>query len=54
MLLYGMWLNSDNGSGKLANLGKFSFLRLVAETLRLVKRERDKKGVTYTRKDMIR
>lgn len=38
MLSSGMWLNSENGSGKLTNPGKRFILNMALETLRRVNR----------------
>lgn len=51
----GSWMGSGEGaSGKLKNLGKSFFLRLAANSVHKVNAQRDKDGITYARKDMVR
>ena len=45
---------SSEGSGKLKNPGKLFFLRLAAQSVRKVNSMRDRDGLTYARKAMIR
>lgn len=51
----GAWMGSGSGaSGKLRNPGKAFFLKLAAKAVREVNAQRDKNGVSYARKAMIR
>ena len=51
----GEWMNSACGSsGKLKNPGKHFFLRLAAESVREVNAQKDKNGLSYARKAMMR
>ena len=44
----------EGSSGKLRNLGKNVFLQLAADAVREVNAGRDKDGLSYARKAMIR
>ncbi|CDF38688.1 unnamed protein product [Chondrus crispus] len=51
----GSWMGSGPGaSGKLKNPGKGFFLKLAANAVREVNNQRDKNGVSFARKSMIR
>ena len=50
MIREGKWKDS---SGKIANPGKSFFLKLAADAVRDVNRQRDGDGLTYARKAMI-
>lgn len=47
------WVDWKSGSGKLPNPGKKFYLKLAADVIREVENERDKDGVSFTRKAMI-
>lgn len=47
------WVDWKAGSGKLANPGKRFYLKLAADVIKEVDNERDKNGVSFTRKAMI-
>lgn len=49
-----MWTSPHTGSGKLLNLGKRFFLKLTADITRDIGSKRDKEGLNYCRKAMIR
>lgn len=46
--------SGSGASGKLKNPGKGFFLKLAANSIREVNKQRDKNGVPYARKAMIR
>ena len=46
--------SASGSSGKLKNPGKFFFLRLAAESVREVNAQKDKNGLSYARKAMMR
>jgi len=48
------WTDWKKGSGKLPNPGKKFFLQLAADVIKEVNQQRDKDGILYTRKAMIR
>lgn len=51
----GEWMRSESGSsGKLKNPGKQFFLKLAADSVRDVNAQKDKEGLSYARKAMIR
>ena len=50
----GAWRSGPRSSGKLSNPGKIFFLKLAAESVRAVNLMKDKNGVSYARKAMIR
>lgn len=49
-----MWAEARKGSGRLLNPGKRYFLSIAADVVRAVALKRDKNGVLFTRKAMIR
>lgn len=48
------WNVSEGDLGKLKNPCNKFFLQMTADTARMVNQERDKRGLTYARKAMIR
>lgn len=54
MLEQGMWKSGPRSSGKLQNPGKRFFLQLAADSVRAVNEMKDKNGLSYARKAMIR
>lgn len=49
-----MRVDPRKGSGKLVNSGKSYFLRLAADAVRDVNRQREKYGITYARNALTR
>jgi hypothetical protein len=54
MIKDGDWKSGTHSSGKLKNHGYIFFLALAAESVREVTKLRDKNGIPYVRKSMIR
>ena len=54
MIEQNMWIDPRQGSGKLVNSGKTYFLNLAKNTVRDMNAQRDKNGMLYSRKAMIR
>lgn len=49
-----MWTDPRAGSGRLINPGKQFFLSMAADVVRTVGQQRDKDGILYTRKALVR
>jgi hypothetical protein len=54
MIKDGDWKSGTHSSGNTKNPGYKFFLKLAAESVREVNKMRDKNGITYARKSMIR
>jgi hypothetical protein len=54
MVQSGKWKNGEGSSGKLINPGKRYFLQLAADCIKAVNNMKDKNGLGWSRKAMIR
>lgn len=52
-VLQGNFRDGNNGSGKLANPGKYYFLKLGARAVQMARAKKDEDGINFARKSMV-